>query len=121
MNNMTANNSEQQIDSLAKLYTGIMHGKVAPYDEQYNQLSGAADKHLQNIPESLNKLSQKYGYETPWVKTGMNGQQNQQQAPQTAFQPNDKTQYERVSGDGTAGKGTDGKWYIIATGKPANQ
>src|SRR5208337_330509 len=66
MNNMTANNSEQQIDALAQLYTGVMHGKVAPYDEQYHSLSGAADKHLQNVPESFTKLSQRYGYETPW-------------------------------------------------------
>ena len=68
MNNMTAANSDQQIEALAKLYTGVMHGKVAPYDEQYNQMSGSADKHLQNIPDSFNKLAQRYGYETPWVK-----------------------------------------------------
>jgi len=66
MKNMTPENSEKQIDDLARLYTGVMHGKVAPYDEQYNQMSGAADKHLANIPSSFTTLSQKYGYETPW-------------------------------------------------------
>jgi hypothetical protein len=81
MNNMTAQNSEQQIEALARLYTGVMHGKVAPYDEQYNQLSGSADKHLQNIPASFTRLSQKYGQETPWDTKGQGHSLSQQMLP----------------------------------------
>ena len=112
MNNMTAANSDQQIEALAKLYTGVMHGKVAPYDEQYNQLSGAADKHLQNIPESFNKLAQKYGYETPWVK----GSKPQPQV-QSPYKPGDASQYTQISKSGRIGMDANGTKYIISTGQ----
>jgi hypothetical protein len=85
MKNMTADNSLQQITKLVDMYTGVMHGKVQPFDEQYNQISGSADKHLQNIPKSLDALFQKHGYDTPWAQQNQqlnNGQQTRQQQPQ---------------------------------------
>lgn len=66
MKNMTPQNSNNQIQQLSQLYTRIMHDKVAPYDEQYNQLSGAANKHMPTIPATLTKLFQANGFETPW-------------------------------------------------------
>ena len=81
MKNMTAQNSYDQINKLGELYTGIMYGKIAPYDEDYNQLSGSADKHLQIIPNSFTNLVQHYGYDTPWSKKQGQQQQQQQTVP----------------------------------------
>lgn len=76
MKNMTPENSLQQIQSLAHLYTGIMHGKIEPFDETYSQLKNG--QHLQTIPASLTKLFQTNGYETPWAKNQVQNNQNQQ-------------------------------------------
>jgi hypothetical protein len=119
MKNMTPENSLDQINSLTKLYTGIMHGKITPYDETYNQLSG---RHLETIPASATKLFQRFGYETPWVKSGTPTQTNSATNTQTqGFKPNDTTQYKQINKSGTIGIGADGKKYTIATGQLAAQ
>jgi hypothetical protein len=85
--NMNANNADDQIQQLGKLYTEIMYGKVAPFDEEYNELSGSGDKHL-TIPASFTRLAQRNGYDTPWEKKLP--QQNQQLPGQ---RPNEIPQY----------------------------
>jgi hypothetical protein len=79
-NNMTASNSFQQIKDLVKLYTDVMYDKVKPYDDQYNGLSGAADKHL-IIPDSFSQLMRSVGRETPWDTKYLAQQAKQPQPP----------------------------------------
>jgi hypothetical protein len=74
---MTPENSLEQITKLADMYTGVMHGKIAPLDETYNQKSGNADKHL-IIPKTLTDLFKEHGYETPWEGNKSGNQQQQQ-------------------------------------------
>jgi Transglycosylase SLT domain len=90
MKNMTAANSLQQIKALTDMYTGVMHGKIAPIDEKYNQLSGAADRHVSTIPKTLSQLFQKHGLETPW-ETGnqqLTTSPNPSQTPANSQTPN---------------------------------
>ena len=74
---MNPANATAQMRSILGLYVQAMHGKVAPLDEVYNQMSGAADKHLP-IPKSLSTLFQSRGLDTPWEKQQANQQQPQQ-------------------------------------------
>ena len=112
--NMNANNADSQIQSLGKLYTDIMYGKVAPLDEQYNELSGSVDKHL-TIPSSFTRLAQRNGFDTPWAKK----QVAPQAAQQSQFKPNDVSQYVKVNKSGTVGMDEKGNKFVIATGQPA--
>lgn len=77
---MTPENTTQQMKQIVGLYVKAMHGKVAPLDDDFNQMSGAADQHLV-IPKSLTNILQKYGEETPWQKNNQTTQQ-QPQVPQ---------------------------------------
>jgi hypothetical protein len=77
---MNPANATQQMNQILNLYVDAMRGKVGPLDEEYNQMSGAADKHLP-IPKSLNDLFQSRGIDTPWAPK-QNQQPNQpQQVP----------------------------------------
>jgi hypothetical protein len=118
MKNMNPNNSYQQIHSLAKLYTGVMHGKVAPLDEEYSQGTGGV-AHLRMIPKSSDRLYQRMGYETPWdtEHASQSGTGGGQQA--FAPKPGNANQYKQLSRDGKLGIGTDGKKYVVATGQLA--
>jgi hypothetical protein len=98
MKNMTVENAYKQINDLVGLYTGVMHGKVLPYDEQFNQLSGSADRHLSNIPDSFNKLARKYNYETPWDEKVVN---LQKQIPDG---------FKAITADGKYVQKPDGSW-----------
>lgn len=65
---MNPANATNQMKSLIGLYIAAMHGKVAPLDDEYNQISGASDQHLV-VPKSLTNLLKSYGYNTPWSKS----------------------------------------------------
>lgn len=65
---MNPANATRQMKSIIGLYIAAMHGKVAPLDDDYNQLSGASDQHL-IVPKTLSRLLQSYGYDTPWDPT----------------------------------------------------
>ncbi len=65
---MNPANATNQMKSLIGLYIAAMHGKVAPLDDEYNQLSGASDQHLV-VPKSLTNLLKSYGYDTPWSRS----------------------------------------------------
>jgi len=116
MKNMTAANSNDQIKSLGKLYTDVLYGKIKPYDEQFSGLAGNADRHLRNVPSSFTNLVQHYGYDTPWAQQKQGAQQQQNQ-PQT-FNPNDATQYPKLSKDGSIGMDANGNKFVVATGQP---
>jgi hypothetical protein len=73
---MNPANATQQMQSILGLYIAAMHGKVEPLDDEFNQQSGASNKHLP-VPKSLTKLLQSNGYTTPWET---NGQQSQTQS-----------------------------------------
>jgi hypothetical protein len=77
MKNMTPENSLDQIQALGKLYTGIMYGKVEPFDEEYSKMKNG--QHMTNIPDSFTKLGQSYGYDTPWATKTLQNQPNQNQ------------------------------------------
>lgn len=64
-NIMKGSNSYQQVQDLAKLYTGLLHGKIAPIDEEYSQGSGGI-RHIDMIPNSTSRLFQRMGMDTPW-------------------------------------------------------
>jgi hypothetical protein len=114
MKNMTPANSYNQIQKLVKTYTGIMHGKILPLDEEYNGLSGEANKHRDDIPQSFTTLAQRMGMSTPWTEKGNQPQQQVTFTPQ----PGVNAQYAKISLDGKVGIGPDGKQYVIATGQP---
>ena len=72
---MNPANATQQMNQIIGLYVNAMHGKIAPIDDEYNQKSGAADKHFV-VPKSVTSIFQANGYDTPWDKThptGMGG------------------------------------------------
>ena len=96
---MNPANATQQMNSILGLYTTAMHGKVAPLDEEYNQMSGAADKHLP-IPKSLSGLFQASGYDTPWDK----------QTPQNQAQGQIPQGYVNATKDGKFVQTPQGNW-----------
>lgn len=113
MNGMTPDNSLNQITKLGQLYTGILHGKIAPIDEEYSQGTGGI-RHMTMIPNSTNALFQRMGYDTPWAPKQESSQAQQPFNPI----PGNPNQYKQLSKDKTLGKGEDGKTYVVATGKP---
>lgn len=112
MKNMTANNSLDQIHQLVGMYTGVMHGKIAPLDEMYNQKSGNADKHLTMIPESLTALFQKHGEKTPWEQRNTELHQNVNNTPSTQS-------FQKLSSNGKFG--WDGKQWVPTQPSQPNQ
>jgi soluble lytic murein transglycosylase-like protein len=112
MKNMTAANSEQQIDNLLKIYTGIMQGRLQPVNDQIKALTG---EDIKTISPETTALFQKYGFETPWAPKAK-GQTGGQQPFKP--QPGNANQYAKISRDGKLGIGADGKTYVIATGQP---
>ena len=115
---MQGSSSLEQVDRLARTYTGILHGKIAPLDEEYNQGTNYV-RHMTMIPNSTNKLFQRMGLETPWdtEHASQNGTGGGQQA--FAPKPGNANQYKQLSRDGKLGIGTDGKKYVVATGQLA--
>jgi hypothetical protein len=111
MSTINDTNSREQIDKIAKLYTHVMQGKVSPFDDQYNELSGSADKHL-NIPHALTSLFQKYGYDAPWEKRNVELHQPQGQQP---------SEYKFMTKDGKWGQTDSGQWVQIQQSPQTNQ
>lgn len=106
-NNMTADNSLNQIQQLGKLYTGILHGKIAPIDEEYFQGTDNR-RHIKTIPDSTNKLFRRMGYDTPWDVEGQKAQQVQQNQQQQMQQ--------QLQSQGFVGMSQDGKTAIKKDG-----
>jgi hypothetical protein len=78
---MNPANATKQMNQIIGLYINAMHGKIAPIDDEYNQKSGAADKHFV-VPKSVTSIFQANGYDTPWDKTHPTGMTNGQQPQQ---------------------------------------
>ena len=102
MKNMTPANSYNQIQQLVKTYTGIMHGKILPIDEAFNSMSGEAQKHRDDIPQSFTRLAQRQGLSTPWVTRNTQLQQ----------QPTVPQGYDAMTKDGKFGL-KNGQWVPI--------
>lgn len=93
LKNMTAANSEQQIDGLIRVYTGLMHGRLSQqqawlksqYDGNDPELKGKG--YIRGIDPHVDQLFKRYGLSVPWEHQPNNTQptQNQpRQAGQTA-------------------------------------
>jgi hypothetical protein len=110
----------RQLQAMANQSIGVLHGKVKPIDETFSQMTNG--EHMYTIPNSLTQAFQAAGLDTPWDETQSQHTDNPshlQPSKPFAPQPNQSSQYQMLSKDKTAGKGPDGNWYIIATGKRA--
>lgn len=89
---MNPANATQQMNRILNLYTEAMDGKIRPLDEEYNQMSGAADKHLP-VPKSLTTLFQSRGIDTPWDKQSQQPNQPTNQPVVPGQRPNETPVY----------------------------